>query len=70
MAASAAAGWGGDHYQFYYQPERNASALAVEWLWDSEKEAGEFFPVLFAQLDARYGASNRLDRPRWQWPSR
>lgn len=63
LAEKATAGWGGDHYQLYYNEAKDTASLAAKWVWDSEKEAGEFFPVLFQQLDALNGSSSRLDRP-------
>lgn len=59
-AAAAAAGWGGDSLQVLQHTPSGATALAVHWAWDDEKEAGEFFPVLFQHMNDRYRGA-RLD---------
>lgn len=59
-AAAAAAGWGGDSLQVLQHTPSGATALAIQWAWDDEKEAGEFFPVLFQYMNDRY-RGQRLD---------
>ncbi len=52
-ASKAAAGWGGDSLTVLQNSE-GQTALTVHWAWDDEKEAGEFFPVLFEHMNERY----------------
>ncbi len=59
-ASTAAAGWGGDSLTMLQNTSSGAGALAVHWAWDDEKEAGEFFPVLFQYMNERYRGA-RLD---------
>jgi hypothetical protein len=59
-ASTAAAGWGGDSLQVLQHTPSGATALSAHWAWDDEKEAGEFFPVLFQYMNERYRAA-RLD---------
>ncbi len=53
-SAKAAAGWGGDHYQVYYSPSADQTALAAQWAWDSEKDAQEFHAALKSHLHELY----------------
>jgi hypothetical protein len=53
-AATAAAGWGGDAYQIYYQPDQDQSILAAEWAWDSDTDQNQFFQAMTNYLDQRF----------------
>jgi hypothetical protein len=50
-ARTAAAGWGGDHYQVYYNATDKTTALAANWIWDSLSDAQEFKNAMAFHLD-------------------
>jgi hypothetical protein len=66
-AQKAAAGWGGDHYRVYYDPQNDQTALVVEWVWDTPQDAAEFQQAMKAYLDLRFrGAkSQATDQDCW-----
>jgi hypothetical protein len=66
-AQAAAAGWGGDHYRVYYDPQNDQSALVAEWRWDTPQDAAEFQQALSTYLDLRFrGAkSQAADQNCW-----
>lgn len=68
VAAKAAGGWGGDHYQAFYSPSANKSALAVQWAWDRERDATEYETALKKHLEARYpdGAVEQAGASCWE----
>jgi hypothetical protein len=51
----AAAGWGGDRYAVYNEPKSGAVCLTQLSVWDSEKDAQEFFDAYAKRTTARYG---------------
>jgi hypothetical protein len=53
-ALAATTGWGGDAYQVYANPETRATALAVHWVWDTQRDADEFLLALVEHLSARF----------------
>jgi len=57
-ASRAAEGWGGDHYQIWYDSNQNTTVLILQTRWDDIQQAAEF-----AQAFARYGTL------RWGVPS-
>jgi hypothetical protein len=60
-AAQAAAGWGGDHYQIYYNEGSAQFAMSAHWAWDTRTDANQFASALVDSLDGRYaGASISL----------
>jgi hypothetical protein len=66
-AQKAAAGWGGDHYQVYYDQGTDQAALVVEWVWDTPEDATEFQQAMSAYLDLRFrGAKAQIpDQDCW-----
>lgn len=54
QAAEAARGWGGDHYQVYYQQSSGATVLAARWHWDSLRDGEEFAQALTAYHEQRF----------------
>lgn len=54
QAQQAAAGWGGDSYQVYYDDATQSTVLAAQWAWDTAKDAGEFNSALGKVLEMRY----------------
>ena len=57
-AARAAAGWGGDRYNFYLDREGGRPVLVHESAWDSEAEATEFFDAYAERTRLRLGAKD------------
>jgi hypothetical protein len=66
-AQKAAAGWGGDQYQVYYDQETDQAALVVQWAWDTPADATEFQQAMSAYLDLRFrGAKSQIpDQDCW-----
>jgi hypothetical protein len=58
----AADGWGGDHYQVYYNDQAEQTVLAVHWVWDTTADQVEFAGLLKQHLQARFRGGN-VDRP-------
>lgn len=56
-AAAAAAGWGGDRYQVYYNDETGQTVLAARWIWDSGPDALTFRSAMTKYLNERFGAN-------------
>jgi hypothetical protein len=67
-ARAAAAGWGGDAYQVYYNEGAGAAVLAAHWVWDTQRDSGEFASALVAQQAARFeeSAINRDGADCWE----
>jgi hypothetical protein len=63
VASKAAAGWGGDRYQVYYNDETGQTVLAARWIWDTTGDAAAFRSAMTKVLNGRFGgnavASNR-----------
>lgn len=53
-AASAAAGWGGDTYQVFYNQESDAALLAAHWIWDTADDHAEFLESFTASQAGRF----------------
>jgi hypothetical protein len=53
-AQQAAAGWGGDHYEVYLNPQTAQTVLAAQWAWDTPEDAAEFKQAMSAYLDLRF----------------
>jgi hypothetical protein len=64
-AIAAAAGWGGDHYQIFYNASSNKTALAAHWIWDTPQDAVEFQNAMQTHLSKLY-RGNQLTRPKGQ----
>lgn len=54
QAATAAAGWGGDHYQIYHNTETDQLAWLMHIEWDSAKDADEFTDAYVDFLASRF----------------
>lgn len=68
-AEDAAAGWGGDRYQVYYNDATGETVMAVHWVWDAKGDATEFRPAMRRYQDERFrGAKieNRTDGECWE----
>ncbi|MCX8023849.1 MAG: hypothetical protein N3A60_01455 [Thermanaerothrix sp.] len=70
-AAQAAAGWGGDVYQVWRNPQSGATLMLVNIRWDSEKDAKEFYDVFQQYGTERWGnpLSTTATETRWQDPT-
>jgi hypothetical protein len=53
-AAQAAAGWGGDNYQVYFNAEDNATVMSAHWNWDTAEDQEEFLVELVASQARRF----------------
>ena len=53
-AERAAAGWAGDRYAVYEQPETRRVLVAQATLWDTEQDAVEFFDAYTKRTEKRY----------------
>jgi hypothetical protein len=60
-ALRASRGWGGDHYQIYYNDVISQTVLAAEWVWDTPRDATEFSLALSDHLAERFRGL-RIDR--------
>ncbi|MEJ2758842.1 MAG: hypothetical protein P8046_10220, partial [Anaerolineales bacterium] len=58
----AAAGWGGDEYQVYYNADTGKTFLSSYWLWETEEDADEFYDLLTSYVNIRMFSSN-VDGP-------
>ncbi len=69
VAFTASRGWGGDHYQIYYNDTLSQTVLAAEWAWDTPRDATEFRQAMFTYLDERFRGA-KIDRTGGQcWES-
>ena len=59
-AEKAAAGWGGDRYQVLYKGTTNKTILVVNWVWDNDSEATEFWDAMYTYQVKRY-MNNAVD---------
>jgi hypothetical protein len=62
MAADAAAGWGGDHYQIYSSDTLSQTVLAAQWVWDTPKDLKEFRTAIQFHLNERFRGAKVEDR--------
>ena len=60
-AFKASQGWGGDHYQVYYNDVLSQTVLAAEWVWDTPRDANEFSAALIDHLTERF-RGGKIDR--------
>ncbi len=63
-ARTAAAGWGGDRFHLYYQPETDQRAWALKLAWDTPQDAAEFVDVIRQFAAARF-AEGESDGQCW-----
>ena len=60
-ALKATQGWGGDHYQVYYNDVISQTVLAAEWVWDTPRDAAEFKSAMLKHLGERFRGA-KIDR--------
>lgn len=53
-AMPAAAGWGGDIYQVYFNPTSGQVVLVLKTQWDASADAKEFYQALSKHVQARF----------------
>ncbi|MEJ2302410.1 MAG: hypothetical protein P8Y14_12870 [Anaerolineales bacterium] len=56
-AQMAAAGWGGDAYEVYYNSREDETVMVLQTTWDSQKDASEFSTAFQQYADGRFGSS-------------
>jgi hypothetical protein len=55
LAAMAAEGWGGDYYVALYQDEMDQGAFILMTIWDTARDAEEFYLAFEEYGETRYG---------------
>lgn len=60
-ARAAAAGWGGDRYDFYENKASGANALVQYTTWDTPEDAKEFFAAYSERTEQRYRLKHETD---------
>jgi hypothetical protein len=53
-AQDAAAGWGGDSYQVFYNEEEQATLLVAQWKWDTSQDGEDFFATFRRYQNERF----------------
>jgi hypothetical protein len=54
-AGQGAAGWGGDHFQLYVDPETNDLIWTLQIVWDTPEDMVEFTDLYIALGDLKFG---------------
>jgi hypothetical protein len=57
----ATEGWGGDRYALFTGPQEADALVAAKTVWDTERDAEEFFDAYARRTTARYAAPPRDD---------
>jgi hypothetical protein len=67
-ALRAASGWGGDNYLIYHNDTTGETVLAVQFVWDTEEDAGEFASAFRRHTSFRFGSisAEGEDFSAWQ----
>jgi hypothetical protein len=69
VARAAAAGWGGDRYQVYYNDVTGETAMAAHWIWDTSGDQLAFRQAMLTYQDARFKGAKvgaRTDGECWE----
>jgi hypothetical protein len=68
-ALDAAAGWGGDQYEVFYNESSQQTILVAEWVWDYPKDETEFAESMKENLNLRFRGVkvDRLGADCWQY---
>lgn len=61
-AAEAAAGWGGDQYQVYFNDNLDQTILVAHWVWDTNVDADQFWEAISAYQFNRF-RGNAINGP-------
>jgi hypothetical protein len=59
VSRRAAGGWGGDRYALFLGPKETDALVTLKTIWDTERDAEEFFDAYARRTTARYGATPR-----------
>jgi hypothetical protein len=62
VARPAAAGWGGDRYQIYYNDETGQTTVAAHWIWDTSGDQLAFRQAMLTYQDARFKGAKVMTR--------
>ena len=68
-AKTAAAGWGGDHYAYYYNDKTGESVMVWITLWDTQKDSSEFWQAVQTYGTDRWGTVQNTDQNSVTWKS-
>jgi len=66
-AVQASEGWGGDHYQVYYNDQTGETLLVVHWKWDQPSDANEFTGAMKYYLENRFSEEKMFEFSRECW---
>jgi len=66
-AVRASDGWGGDHYQVYYNAESKETVLVVHWKWDQPSDMNEFASGMRFYLKNRFSEGEVVEAKRECW---
>jgi hypothetical protein len=69
IAQRAAAGWGGDTYLVYWNPEKLQSAFIMRSTWDTMQDADEYWNALVDYSKARWGKPTNVEGFAQEWLS-
>jgi hypothetical protein len=61
-AESAAAGWGGDRTQIYYNDTTDQLVIFAHWTWDTGSDAKEFYSALSDYLNRRDVGAEKVEK--------
>ena len=62
VAREAAAGWGGDQTQIYFNEVDNQFVVSANWVWDTSLDKDQFFSAFSEYITIRYGEAEGFDR--------
>ncbi|MEA4908834.1 MAG: hypothetical protein VB089_14515 [Anaerolineaceae bacterium] len=66
-AKQAAAGWGGDAYQVFWQPHSGEVVLVQRWLWDTTADLDEFWQAMTRYGSLRWGPTTASQEGMLRW---
>ena len=66
-AVHASEGWGGDHYQVYFNDESKETVLVVHWKWDQPSDTNEFASGMRFYLKNRFSKGEVVEAKRECW---
>ncbi len=69
LARTASEGWGGDEFQVYYNPSTQQSVLIISAIWDTNKDAREFYDAFKQYGIARWGTPSSQSGSVTNWQS-
>lgn len=70
QARTASEGWGGDYYIAFYNDSTGEGALALSTVWDSVRDAHDFYGAFRDYGEARFGERSLSSTTRFIWDSR